>query len=94
MILEIEDRGAGTPPVIDPNAADKQVAYLTNEAGQQVIYVFDLVTCKAVLYRGDNWEVIYTVDLLPTRTSMIASKAELAWLEACTEVSRAIIEQE
>jgi hypothetical protein len=92
MLLEIADRGVGVPPAVDPNSEDKQVAYFTNEYGKQRIYVFDLLTYKAVLYVSENWEMIIPIDVHPCSNCEHMTKGERIWIQACTEISKAIIE--
>lgn len=82
----------GTPPEVNADDPNLQVAYLTNENGVQLIYVFDKTTTIAKLYRSsDGWENPAAVDLLPCKVGVQLSQAEYEWLCACTNISQAIV---
>jgi hypothetical protein len=87
-LLEIDNAhvaGCGPPPSID--ATDKYVGYYESDLGEQVVFIGDRKTGKAVVRGGDiDWTKEYEVSLeRPVPSGLLLGHGERQWIAICLE---------
>jgi hypothetical protein len=77
---------AGRPPAINGDESGAYHGYFENRYGEQFIFVYRKDTSEGTLWGGDvGWKPHRVVDAKVE--SLILSREEKAWLQACWEAA-------
>lgn len=79
----------GSPPHIDDLRPSDYLGYFENQYGEQVVFVYDCDSGRAILYLGDaGWETAHTV-VEGAVPDLVLSETERLWVRACWQAAGA-----